>query len=128
MDQRVTDLELQVEELSEEIRYLKGELSRLRRLVVSNLGSTGGYADPEVASTGSWRSPGGARAASDSRSPGVERSFNPAASRSRTEGASASESGVSVRSISTSCSLSWGEREEICRQIECGLSFETTRG
>lgn len=33
MDQRILDLERTVEELSEEVRYLRGEVARLRRLV-----------------------------------------------------------------------------------------------
>lgn len=121
MDQRVSDLELQVEELSEEIRYLKGELSRLRRLVVAFGGPAAGSADRDVASAassvGSWRSPGGARGGSESRSPVLERAFNEAASRPRSQGTAASDSGISSQTRGTTCSLTWEEREEVCQGI-----------
>ena len=120
MDQRVVDLELQTEELAEELRYLRGELSRLRRLVVAHIGPYPGPGEGDSASAASslrsLRSQGDSRL-SVGRGSAVERPFNEDATRSRSQGSGPSESGVSSRTIGTSCSLTWGEREEICKGI-----------
>ena len=46
MDQRILDLERTVEELSEEVRYLRGEVARLRRLVPGGASGNTPFSSP----------------------------------------------------------------------------------
>ena len=108
MDSRVAELEDALEDLKEEVRYLRGEVRRLRRLVD----------DRDSRSDGSQRS---SRAYSEGSFSLVEREFNENASRSRsdtpcTEQASAVGSDPG-RSGSTRTPQSWLEREGICDEI-----------
>lgn len=103
------------------MRYLRGELSRLRRLVVGS-GPSPGREDAASATSSlrSFQTPGepargaGSRGAAEGY---VERPFTENASRSRSQGSGPSEASVTSRSVATSCTLSWGEREEICQGI-----------
>jgi hypothetical protein len=108
MDSRVAELEDALEDLKEEVRYLRGEVRRLRRLVD----------DRDSRSDGSQRS---SRAYSEGSFSLVEREFNENASRSRsdtpcTEPASAAGSDPG-RTGSTRTPQSWLEREGICDEI-----------
>ena len=119
MDQRILDLERTVEELSEEVRYLRGEVARLRRLVPG-----GASGNTPLGSPIGGRDFGGEAAVDASQSDGsfsvvsrAERSFNEAASRSRSGNVSPAVSVGSIGSSASRCTLSWEEREAICDEI-----------
>ena len=132
MDRRLSDLEGLVEELSENVRFLEGEVRRLQRLVEGDPtsrpsptrggGSGSASRSPgryhrlgEVQSRGSVPSLPGRAASEDSFEVLTARTFNQDGSRSRsgysTPGALSDHSGQSH------CSLSWEEREAVCEEI-----------
>ena len=132
MERRVAELENLVDELSEEVRFLQGEVLRLRRLLE---GSSPGLGRRAASLSGSRGEPlgrsadrrdggrdlSGGDSASDGDSyqvvtdrPGTERSFNEDASRSRS---GYSTPGPRSSSKASGCSLSWEEREAVCEEI-----------
>ena len=116
MDQRILDLERTVEELSEEVCYLRGEVARL---------VPGG-----ASGNTPFSSPAGGRDRSDEAAVNAsysdssysvisqpERPFNEAASRSRSGNVSPAPSLGSLGSPAPRCTLSWEEREAVCDEI-----------
>ena len=134
MEQRLASLEDTVDELQEEVRFLRSELRNLRRERRGGEGSHSHQGDRESqASFGSVRD---SRDSIDSRSGNPEsagsfsvvRAFNENASRSRSEELGAASGGRSPTLSSTSasrtgtvgssrCALTWVQRESICDEI-----------
>lgn len=132
MERRVTELENLVDELSEEVRFLRGEVLRLRRLLEGSSpgpdrgpgslsSSRGGLLGRSADLRDGGRDLSGGDSASDRDSfqlvsdrPGTERSFNADALRSRS---GYSTPGGRSSSGTSGCSLSWEEREAVCEEI-----------
>ena len=132
MDRRVSELENIVDELCEEVRFLRSEVARLRRLLEGSSStptrgtgplssSRGGHLERSPDRQDGGRDPAGPESASEAESfqllsegPRSERSFNQDASRSRS---GYSTPGARSSSAGSGCSLSWEEREAICEEI-----------
>ena len=111
MDNRLSELEDIVDELREEIRFLRGEVRRLRRLVE----------DRDSRDTVSGDSHRSSRAPSDGSYSLVSRGFNEEASRSRSytpqAGTPSAPGSDPERSGGSRLSQPWLEREAICDEI-----------
>lgn len=110
MDLRISELEDFVSKLSEEVRYLRGEVARLRR-------EAGGSVQPRGAYQVDLDSRSAAASAGRRFVSGSEASYSLVGDVSESAPASPAPTRSSCSSVTTEGGLTWLEREEICRGI-----------
>ena len=128
MDRRVDSLEEAVSDLQDEVRFLRGELRRVRRSIGESYldppgaGSAGhsrgqlsGIEESEVGSTGSYSLVDGSEVGRYSPTEAASLGASPTPERSVAAPSSVPRSVASVPR--GRCSLTWAEREAICGEI-----------
>eukprot|EP00435_Cladocopium_sp_Y103_P027044 s3668_g6.t1 len=113
MERRLAAVENAVEDLTEELRFLRLELGRIRR---RSLGERSSEVGPSQTSFERVRTP---TPSSEEQVPGIEVFGPPRARQSPTPAAVplAKPYPSPTTSLASSCSLTWAQREAICDQI-----------